>query len=351
MAQDKGNAQRTYFVSSQVRLLVGFTLLFTAVFAGAYYWFYRYSTDAATYRIEQDVLDTLTGAIAGVDVEQFEALVKEGEIREDGYTDDPRYWEHVAWLAKVGEIEPRAEVYTYIAGAEDKEVIFIGSIGAVSPSPGGDPPPWGATFKEHYTSTGRGSANLLTGLDHIGAKTETYNDKWGSWMSGWGPIVNEQGEKVGAMGVDFNADYVKEVQQGIKNSMLLAFAITYIILFVLVYLVSIFFTRPIVSLTQAAERVGEGNYDQDFSHLKKGRWRNEFSSLADVFEIMISKVAEREQNLRTRVQQLEIMIDEGKREKQVQEIVDSDFFRDLQAKAQRVRDRDKEAQQKTGDEE
>ena len=169
-------------------------------------------------------------------------------------------------------------------------------------------------------------------------------------MSGWGPIVNAQGEKVGAMGVDFNADYVKEVQQGIKNSMYLAFAITYIILFVLVYLVSIFFTRPIVSLTQAAERVGEGNYDQDFSHLKKGRLRNEFSSLADVFEIMIDKVAEREQNLRTRVQQLEIMIDEGKREKQVQEIVDSDFFRDLQAKAQRVRDRDKDAQKKTDDE-
>jgi hypothetical protein len=40
------------------------------------------------------------------------------------------------------------------------------------------------------------------------------------------------------------------------------------------------------------------------------------------------------------------MIDEGKREKQVQEIVDSDFFRDLQVKAQRVRDRDDQAKMK-----
>ena len=329
---------RTVFISSQARLLVGFTLLFTVVFAGAFYWFYTYSTKAAIKRIEQDVLNTVQGAADGIDVDQFIALVNEGTVRADGYTDDPRYWAHVDWLAKVSKINPRAQIYTYIAGTKSTEVIFIGSTGAVVEDPSGAPPPWGVKFKEPYTSVAEGNANLLTGLDHIGASIEIYSDQWGSWMSGYGPIVNAKGEKVGAIGVDIPADYVKEVQQGILQSMFVAFAITYIILFALVYVISLLFTRPIVALTRTAERIGDGDYEQDFTSLKTGRLRNEFSSLADVFEIMVKKVYQREQTLRHQVQELTIIIDQKKRESRVTEIVESDFFNELKQKATKLRE-------------
>ena len=52
---------------------------------------------------------------------------------------------------------------------------------------------------------------------------------------------------------------------------------------------------------------------------------------------MVGKVAQREQKLKQQVAELQIMIDETKRQEQVSEIVDTDFFRDLQAKAQRIR--------------
>lgn len=332
MKEKSEQSQRTVFISFQVRLLVGFTFLFTIVFAGAYYWFYTYSTKTAINRIEQDVLDTLKGAAEGVDAGQFVALANEGTAREDGYTDDPRYWAHVDWLARVSQIEPRAQVYSYIAGTQPKEVIFIGSIGAVAN------PPWGAKFKESYTSDGEGDANMLTGLDHIGATTEIYVDKFGSWISGWGPIVNSKGEKVGAIGVDFRADYVKEVQQGILDSMVLAFGITYIILFTLVYIISRLFTRPIVTLTRFARHIADGNYNQDLSSLTKGRFRDEVSSLADVFEIMVEKVRQREQSLIHQVEELKIQIDETKRQQEVGEIVDSEFFQSLREKAKKMRE-------------
>ena len=106
-------------------------------------------------------------------------------------------------------------------------------------------------------------------------------------------------------------------------------------------------TKPIVNLAEVSQQIGDGNYDQDLDTLTGGqKWEDEIDTLVNTFKIMIGKVAKREKNLRERVQQLEIMIDEGKRDKQVQEIVDSDFFRDLQQKAQAVRDRDKEAQKK-----
>ena len=316
------------FISLHVKLLIGFTLVFSLVFAAAYLWFYNFATQRAMERIEADLVDTLNGAAMRVDIEEFVALANEGVPREDGYTDDPRYWNHVRWLATVEQIEPRAKVYTYIKGEKPNEVIFIGSGGAVLD------PPFGAQFKEHYISSGP----LIAGLSGLFVDPTLWTDQWGSWgISGYEPLKNAQGEKVGGIGIDFEADYVIRVQQAIRDRVVVAFAVTYATLFALVFLVSGGLTRPIVTLTRAAARIGEGDYEQDLSHLRKGRLRDEISTLAEVFEIMVGKVYQREQTLIRRVEELKIEIDEVKRRKQVSEIVETDFFQDLQAKARRMR--------------
>jgi hypothetical protein len=58
-----------------------------------------------------------------------------------------------------------------------------------------------------------------------------------------------------------------------------------------------------------------------------------------VFAIMVSKVYQREQTLRQQVEALKIVIDETKRQMQVNEIAETDFFRDLQQKARDMRGR------------
>jgi hypothetical protein len=54
---------------------------------------------------------------------------------------------------------------------------------------------------------------------------------------------------------------------------------------------------------------------------------------------MTSKVYQRERDLRRQVQELRIEIDETKRASQLEEIVETDFFRDLQSKAKQMRNR------------
>jgi hypothetical protein len=54
---------------------------------------------------------------------------------------------------------------------------------------------------------------------------------------------------------------------------------------------------------------------------------------------MVGKVRQREQSLRRQVEELRIEIDVAKRQKQVSEIVDSDFFQDLQTRARALRQR------------
>lgn len=319
------------FVSLHLKLLLLFTLLFTVVFALAYYWFYTFATNQAIRRIGEDLRDTLVGAAAGINGDQLIALYETGQPNEAGFTDDPRYQAQIDWLDTVHKVEPRAWLYTYLKGNQPNEMIFITDLFSRYNTDKA------AGFQEHYIAD-----NVVppyAGLQDTTLDLHPYTDKFGSWISGYTPIRNSAGEVVAGLGIDFQADYVAQVQQAIINSMLMAFAITYVILFILVFMVSRFFTRPIVNLTSIAERIGEGDYQQDLTVLQKDQFPDEIDKLAEVFEIMVGKVQQREQNLKRQVAQLRIEIDDAKRQRDVKKIVETDMFADLQAKAEAIRKR------------
>jgi DNA repair ATPase RecN len=93
----------------------------------------------------------------------------------------------------------------------------------------------------------------------------------------------------------------------------------------------------IQAVAGAAASVEAGKYDQiDLSALlKRG---DDVGQLARVFKRMTDEVYAREQKLTAQVEVLNIQIDLVKQDKQVQEIVDSGFFKDLQARAKEVRE-------------
>ncbi|MEM7116930.1 MAG: DUF3365 domain-containing protein [Chloroflexota bacterium] len=64
---------------------------------------------------------------------------------------------------------------------------------------------------------------------------------------------------------------------------------------------------------------------------------DELGQLATVFQRMAQEVYERTEILKFEVQQLSIQIDDIKRKQQVAEIVDTDFFQELQSKARQMR--------------
>jgi HAMP domain-containing protein len=136
---------------------------------------------------------------------------------------------------------------------------------------------------------------------------------------------------------------VRQVQDSIRSRTLLAFGVTYAILFLLVYSLSSVITRPITALTAVAERIGEGDYEGVHEQLARTStaklFADETTALSQVFEIMVDKVYQREQTLRRQVEELRIEIDETRRQQDVGEIVETDFFRELQAKARDMRAR------------
>lgn len=67
------------------------------------------------------------------------------------------------------------------------------------------------------------------------------------------------------------------------------------------------------------------------------RRTDELGQLASVFRNMAREVYARTQSLKQQVHELRIEIDVFKRQKQVEEIVETEFFKDLQSKARRMR--------------
>ena len=262
---------KVIFVSIRLKLLIGFTLVFTLVFAVVFYWFYQFATELAMNRITQDLVDTLVGAVQLIDGDKLQELYLNVQSDPSGYPADSRYWEQVQILWAIKTVEPRASLYTYIQGEKPGELIFITSVGALND------PPYGAQYLEHWITENVGPN--LSGLREItlqdtppgkitngcafgssGCKIIPYKDDFGSWVSAFAPIKNSKSEVVAAVGIDFRADYVDQVQREILRGVYTAFVITYASLFILVYFISRIFTQPILTLTKTAQKIDEGDF-------------------------------------------------------------------------------------------
>jgi hypothetical protein len=334
------------FLSLRVKIWIGFILIFTPVFVASYYWFYQYTTARVFQTITDQLGQTIDGTIKGMDKKGFVQLFKEESTNnpmcppaknapkeENGYypEDNPLYIAHENWLLAVQQIEPAIKIYTYVKGIEPGEIIAVGSTGYFRQPRGG------FRFCQRYTSK---SSDIYNGLTNRVDAWTPYTDSFGSWITTYEPIVDDTGVVIGAIGIDIPINYLEEVRRNILVSGAIAFVVSYMLIFFLVYWLSGLLTGPIVGLAGVAKEIGEGDYGHDWgSEEIKRNFQDEIDTLTSVFKVMVDKVAQREQSLRARVQQLEIMVDKSKLQKQVQEIVDSDFFQELQTKVRDMRDR------------
>ena len=155
------------FLSLRFKIVIGFILIFTPVFVASYYWFYQYTADRVLQNITDDLVNTIEGAVDGMDKESFVTLIEQEQTNnpeqclpdvpqydadpaENGYypEDNPLYIEHVEWLRTVQSVEPETRMYTYIEGPREGEVVGIGSTGFWREPRGG------FRFCHRYTSTG-----------------------------------------------------------------------------------------------------------------------------------------------------------------------------------------------------
>ncbi len=97
------------------------------------------------------------------------------------------------------------------------------------------------------------------------------------------------------------------------------------------------YMQQIERLTTAAATLETGHYEASLVETVARR-SDALGRLARVFQGMASEVVAREQRLRNEVQQLRIVVDQAHEQRQVAEIVESDYFRQLERKAEQLRE-------------
>lgn len=132
-------------------------------------------------------------------------------------------------------------------------------------------------------------------------------------------------------------DFTGPVFENLQNTVLLG-----VLVLIVATLIGLFLSgwiiRPIFAVSDTAAAIEDGEFE--LASLESVTHRtDELGQLARVFKHMAEEVHAREQRLKREVQQLRIEIDETKRKQQVSEIVETDFFMDLQAKAKDIRRR------------
>lgn len=139
------------------------------------------------------------------------------------------------------------------------------------------------------------------------------------------------------------SNYVSEIE---RNKRILFFAVSGFIVLAAgaaILLAERVVARPILHIANAAAAIETETFE--IKHLDRVAKRaDELGQLARVFQNMAREVYIREQKLKQQVQELKIEIDETKRRKQVNEIVETDFFKDLQAKARNMRSTSRRAE-------
>jgi two-component system cell cycle response regulator len=97
------------------------------------------------------------------------------------------------------------------------------------------------------------------------------------------------------------------------------------------------YLQQVERLTDAAVAVEENRFDLDNLASVSAR-TDALGNLARVFQNMAREVRLREERLKRQMRELRIEIDQARQAQKVSEITETDYFRQLQARAQGLRD-------------
>jgi HAMP domain-containing protein len=131
------------------------------------------------------------------------------------------------------------------------------------------------------------------------------------------------------------------VQDQLRDDLLLAIGIAAVVLAIALLAAVIGARRiagPVNELTTAAQAVHDTSYEPG-SLDKVADRKDELGRLAQVFDQMARRMHARLARMQQEIRKLVVEVDETKREKQVAEITDTDYFRDLQRRAKELRAR------------
>ncbi len=318
------------YVSLRWKLTIAFTLLLTVVFAAAYWTLDRSLSGSLQERLEDEISQVAAGAAASVDPAGLQRLAE--QVRAGQSLDAAAITAEEQALQGVKRVSTLERVYTYVAvgdrGAHRLAGVGTNSNGQPIADAGAVPSPSRLQLQGLVTPQ----------LEGRGSDGDT---AWG--LSAYAPVLL-QGRSVGAVSVDYSVAYVEQARDEQARSLLAGFAVTYLLMLLVVLVLSRSLTDRLRRVTGIADGMGAGGEQLssapgELSRVGQSRLPDELARLAEVLADMGRRVGERERSLVREVQLLTVQVDEARKRQSVAAITESPGFDDLVRRAADLRAR------------
>ena len=323
------------YLSLRFKLLIPLLGLGLALFVVGYFGAQNYLKNIIYNIVDEEAesIENYVRACLNVDVLESYTRGRPAYPEETGQPpemQDPLYLELQDCVASVYQFNPRAWVYTYYQIDENTLAFGVDMWNKIDP-------PYGSQLGYPFTEADGEFEEHLIGLKELYSHDELVYDETFDvyYYVTTSPLRNTNGEVVGGLAIYIDAGWTVERLQTLSNDLLFIFAGIFALITIFVLSITHRAMRELGTFKEASVRVSNANYTPIVLNPRK--FEDELSILADMFNTMVDKVEQREEDLQTQVEELKLQIDNEKREKDVKEIVDSQFFKDLKQRAAEAR--------------
>lgn len=235
--------------------------------------FYVQEEQKITIRLKKNLEEIATMMASEISAEEHKQIQSKDDINNPIYK---KYFNQLLSQRKI--FKNLTYAYTMRVNKDGKVVHVIdaddGEDGALPPG-------------SIYDDADEEFTNLVATLSHPDSDNEFLTDKWGTWLSGYAPLIDKNGNLDGIVGVDMSATDVIELKHRILFSTILMTFGASILAFILSSILSAYFTRPIYQLINQMKRVADGDFSATIELPNKD---DEIAILASSYNQMIEKL-------------------------------------------------------------
>jgi diguanylate cyclase (GGDEF)-like protein len=208
---------------------------------------------------------------------------------------DPVYLDYLSRLRKLRATNPDI-AYLYIMRRVGDKVYFVVDSDSTEEQalPG--------TVYEDVVPT------LLDGFEHTSVDDQVYSDQWGTFLSGYAPLIHGDGRYL--VGMDMRADEVKHKFQRIDIAGMVSLGFSVMLALLFSDYLSRRLNRPVEQLTESIEAMGYGHTPAPVRVRADGEMRR----LVDAYNDMAKRLVESQTEVEHTRQSLELRVKERTRE-------------------------------------
>ncbi|MEL4026625.1 methyl-accepting chemotaxis protein [Lysinibacillus endophyticus] len=258
--------------SLQTKMLVIFSSIFIISTLIISYSIYESSTKLVVDSISSQAKIIAENVVSKIDVNQFEQITTE----ETEY-----YYELREELNEIRKMDGLNYLYTMKSKKNDDGSSEYYYVVDGLPLDSDDASSLGEVEQNEYEAL---INTFKTGETQVGELT--YDKEYGANVSAYVPIRNSNGEMIGLIGADYNADHIYELMNDKKRELMIYTIVVLLVIICVIYFVARMINRPLKRLTLEMRKVKTGDFTV---HLETKR-KDEIGELTNTFNDMVNNV-------------------------------------------------------------